>query len=267
MKTNALRIRTPEGVVFSQMLASPVVRFCAWVVDSAAITALTALVARVILLFGLLSIDVAVALYVVIYFTISIGYGLALEWHFRGQTFGKKLFRLRVVDAEGLKLQFPQIVIRNLLRFVDTLPLLYLVGGSACWISRKNQRLGDIAANTVVIRTPKAPEPDVEQILAGRYNSLRQYPHLEARLRQRTEPTEASIALQALMRRDDFDPAARLRLFADLADHFRAKTAFPAEATDGVSNEQYVRNVVDVLYRSRRDAGTAGLSRGGNGRN
>ncbi len=254
MKTNVLRIRTPEGVVFSQTLASPIVRFCAWVVDSAAITTLTATIAKVILLFGLLSLDIAFALYVVLYFTISIGYGLILEWHFRGQTFGKKLFRLRVVDAEGLKLKFHQIVIRNLLRFVDTLPLLYLVGGSACWISRKNQRLGDIAANTVVIRFAKVAEPDVEQILAGRYNSLRQYPHLEARLRQRTESAEASIALQALMRRDDFDPTARLQLFADLANHFRAKVAFPAEATDGVSDEQYVRNVVDVLYRSGRES-------------
>jgi len=252
MKTNVLRIRTPEGVVFSQTLASPIVRFCAWVVDSAAITTLTATAAKLVLFFGLLSIDIAFALYMVLYFTISIGYGLVLEWHFRGQTFGKKLFRLRVVDAEGLKLQFHQIVIRNLLRFVDTLPLLYLVGGAACWISRKNQRLGDLAANTVVIRSPKVTEPDVEQILSGRYNSLRQYPHLEARLRQRTEPAEASIALQALMRRDDFDPAARLQLFADLANHFRAKVTFPAEATDGVSDEQYVRNVVDVLYRSGR---------------
>ena len=251
MKSNVLRIRTPEGVVFSQSLAGPVVRFCAWVVDSTAIMTLMTLCGMFVTFFGLISSDFADALYALLYFVISIGYGLALEWFLRGQTFGKKLFRLRVVDAEGLKLQFHQIAIRNLLRFIDTLPFVYLVGGVSCWITRKNQRLGDIAANTLVVRLPRVAEPDVEQLLAGRYNSLRQHPHLEARLRQHTEPAEASLALQALLRRDDFDPSARLELFADLARHFRAKVTFPAEATDGISDEQYVRNVVDILYRSR----------------
>ncbi len=266
MKTNLLRLRTPEGVVFSQILAGPVLRFCAWFVDGMAIMTLLSLCGMVISLLGLLNMDFAGAVYALLYFVISIGYGLALEWFLRGQTFGKKLFRLRVVDAEGLKLQFHQIAIRNLLRFVDTLPLLYLVGGTSCWISRKNQRLGDIAANTIVIRLPKIAEPDLEQLLAGRYNSLRQYPHLEARLRHRTEAAEASLALQALLRRDDFDPSARLELFTELARHFRAKVTFPAESTDGISDEQFVRNVVDILFRSRLasqrlSAAVSGLAR------
>lgn len=252
MKTNQLRIRTPEGVVFSRTLASPVTRFCAWFVDWAAISTIASILGYVVLLFGLLSIDLAIAVYTVLYFAVSIGYGMALEWLLRGQTFGKKLLRLRVVDAEGLKLQFHQVVIRNLLRFADSLPLLYFVGGVSCWITRRSQRLGDIAANTIVIRIPQVAEPDIEQLMAGRYNSLRQYPRLEARLRQHTDPAEASLAVQALMRRDDFDPAARLQLFSDLAKHFRAKAIFPAEATEGMSDEQYVRNVVDVLYRSRK---------------
>ena len=77
------------------------------------------------------------------------------EWRWRGQTIGKRLLRLRVVDAEGMRLQFNQIVTRNLLRFVDSLPAFYFVGGLACWLSPKCQRLGDIAANTIVIRNPR----------------------------------------------------------------------------------------------------------------
>ena len=141
---------------------------------------------------------------------------------------------------------------RNLLRFVDSLPL-YFIGGLACWFSWNCQRLGDLAANTVVIRSPRLSEPDLDQLLAGKYNSLRQHPHLAARLRQRVSPGEAAIALQALVRRDEFDPAARVELFGELADHFRALIPFPAEATDGVADEQYIRNVVDVIYRSGTD--------------
>ena len=58
------------------------------------------------------------------------------------------------------------------------------------------------------------------------------------------------LAVQALVRRDQLEPAARVDLFAQLAAHFRSKVVFPAEALDGITDEQYVRNVVDVLYRT-----------------
>jgi hypothetical protein len=136
---------------------------------------------------------------------------------------------------------------------VDSLPLFYFVGGLVSWFNPKCQRLGDLAANTIVIRSPRLAEPDLDQLLAGKFNSLRQYPHLAARLRQRVSPAEAAMAVQALLRRDDFEPVARVELFDALAAHFRAKVEFPAEATDGIADEQFLRNVVDILYRTRAD--------------
>jgi uncharacterized RDD family membrane protein YckC len=249
---NQLLIRTPEGITFSQTLAGPMSRFLAWGVDGIIVLGLSWLVGMLFGIFGVFSPDFAQALIMLAYFVLSIGYGIFLEWIFRGQTLGKRVLRLRVVDAEGLRLQFNQVVIRNLLRFVDMLPMFYLVGGIACYVNRRSQRLGDLAANTVVVRTPKLTEPDLDQLLAGKFNSLRQYPHLEARLRQRVSPSEASIAMRALLRRDGLEPDARVALFSDLAEHFRALTPFPAEAVEGMPDEQYVKNVVDVLYRTRK---------------
>ena len=259
MNRNQLLIRTPEGVIFSQLLAGPVTRFLAWLVDLMCILGLVMAMGFLIGLAELISPNLAAAAATLGYFMISIGYGIACEWHWRGQTIGKRLFRLRVVDAEGLRLQFNQIVTRNLLRFVDSLPLFYFVGGLICWFSPKCQRLGDIAANTVVVRYPRVGEPDLDQLLAGKYNSLRQFPHLSARLRQRVQPTEGALALQALLRRDDFEPGARLQLFADLSAHFRAKVDFPAEATEGVADEQFIRNVVDIVYRTKGEKPEANL--------
>jgi uncharacterized RDD family membrane protein YckC len=253
MRTSTLSIRTPEGIVFSQLLAGPVTRFLAWFIDLLCIAAILMLLGFVIGLLQLLSVNIARAISTISYFVISIGYGIFFEWAWRGQTIGKRIFRLRVVDVEGMRLQFNQIVTRNLLRFVDSLPLLYFVGGTVCWLSRNCQRLGDIAANTVVIRNPRISEPDLDQLLAGKYNSLRQFPHLAARLRQRVSPGEAAVALQALMRREEFDPAARVELFGELAGHFRGLVPFPVEATEGVADEQYLRNVVDVIYRTGTD--------------
>lgn len=249
-KLNTLIIKTPEGVVFSLLLAGPVTRFLAWLVDILVIGVLSRLAGTLFQVFGLVSQDLAMAAIILAYFAISIGYGIVLEWKWRGQTLGKRLLRLRVMDVQGLRLDLSQIVIRNLLRFLDSLPVLYLVGGISCLVSSKAQRLGDLAANTIVVRHPVISQPDLDQLLADKFNSFNDYPHLQARLRQRLSPAEAGLALQALLRRDELDPAARVELFRDIADFFREIVAFPPEAVDGIPDEQYVRNVVDTLFRS-----------------
>lgn len=262
-RTNLLDIRTPEGIVFSLQLAGPVTRFLAWGVDFAAVMTVLLMATYAfsfLSMFGQLLVwlgDWLGAAYAVGIFAVNVGYNIVLEWLWRGRTLGKWLFRLSVVDAQGLRLQFSQIVIRNLLRAADMFPMLYVVGGVACLISRRSQRLGDLAANTIVVYTPKAASPDLDQILAGKYNSFRAYPHIEARLRQRVSPEEARIALQALVRRDTLEPEARVELFAEIAAHFRAVAAFPEEATYAITDEQYVRNVVDAIFRPQPVASEA----------
>ena len=251
-RTNALLIRTPEGILFSQFLAGPMSRFLACAIDVACIAVASSILSSILGVLAIISIDFARALTMLLLFVLSISYGIVLEWRWRGQTIGKRLLRLRVVDAQGLKIQFSQIVIRNLLRFIDMMPAFYLVGGIASLLNRKGQRLGDFAANTVVVRHPKIGQPDLDQLLAGKFNSLRQFAHLEARLRQRVSPAEASVAMQAILRRDELEPVARVELFHELADNFRATVQFPAEATDGITDEQYVRNVLDIVYRSTK---------------
>lgn len=248
-KTNILTIETPEGIPFSLRLAGPVTRFLAWSLDFFCIGVITKILNIMIGIFVIISYDLAMAISILVYFIVSIGYGMTMEYFWRGQTIGKRLFRLRVMDEQGLNLQFYQVAIRNLLRFVDSLPLFYLVGGLACLITRYAQRLGDVAANTIVVWSPKISEPDLNQVLTDKYNSFRDYPHLEARLRQRVSPHEAGVAFQSLLRRDQLDPTARVTLFNDMAAHFKAIIPFPQEAVDGISDEQYIRNVVDTLFR------------------
>jgi uncharacterized RDD family membrane protein YckC len=246
-RTNTLLLRTPEGIVFSLPLAGPVSRFLAWGIDVGCIITASSVVEQILGLFG--NAGFARATYIIAYFLISIGYGITLEWFWRGQTVGKRVLKLRVMDEHALRLEFGQVVVRNLLRFVDLLPGLYLVGGTACVLSRRFQRLGDLAANTIVVRNQEVPQPNLEQLLGGKFNSLLEYRHLAARLRQRTSPQAAAVALEALLRRDELEPQARLQLFAGLADHFRSLVEFPLEAIEQLSDEQYVRNVVEILYR------------------
>lgn len=246
-----LRIRTPEGVEFALPIAGPVSRALAYLVDFVLVMAVNILLAMALSVASLVSRDLSDALLQLGFFVLPIAYGVGCEWGLRGQTIGKRVFQLRVIDAEGLKLRPSQIVLRNLLRAVDFLPLFYLVGGITTLLNRKGQRLGDLAASTVVIRVQRFSTPDLDPILGSRFNSLRALPHLAARLRQRIHAPEAAIALQALTRRDELDPAARLTLFRDLADGFRTAVPYPPDISESLTDEQYVRNVVDIVYRPK----------------
>lgn len=253
-----LRIRTPEGVVFSLLLAGPVIRSLAWLVDAVCVYAVIYAVYRMMSRFQLIQGDLAMAMVRVAIFAIDIGYCILLEWLWRGRTVGKRLLGLRVVDAEGLHLRFRQVLIRNLLRFVDRLPVFYLLGGALCFLSPRFQRLGDRAARTLVVRRPSIPDVDIERLSEGKFNSLLQHPTLSARLRQRVSPEEASLAVRALLRREALEPAARLRLFEEVANHFRGLVEFPPEAAEGITDEQYVRNVVGIVHGGLRRPASSG---------
>jgi uncharacterized RDD family membrane protein YckC len=252
-----LKIRTPEGIVFSYTLAGPITRCLAWVIDFLVI--ILTIVALVLIYYFsaantgamlLLSGNMIEALSIAGFFVLMFGYGIVLESAWRGQTIGKRAMRLRVMDAAGMRLQFHQVLLRNLVRAIDMLPFFYLVGGTVCLLGRRAQRIGDLAAGTVVVHNPRHSEPDLEQLLGTKYNSLRAHPHLAARLRQNVSPEEARLALEALIRREALAPVARVELFHDLAAHFDRYVSFPAEVRELLPDEQFIRNVADILFRT-----------------
>jgi uncharacterized RDD family membrane protein YckC len=243
-----LVIETPEGVVFSFELATPVIRSLAWGVDAAVIGTAGYVIGHASSALRGLNQDWANAISVVLFFVFSLLYGIVLEWRWRGQTIGKRLFHLRVVDVHGLHLQLSQIVLRNLLRVVDILPALYLVGAVTCLFTRNCQRLGDLAASTIVARELQDETPDLEQVASAKYNSLLAYPNLAARLRSLASPRAAGLAARAIAHREGYDPIARVALFAELAAYFRTLVEFPEDSLEGLTDEQYVRSVLCVIY-------------------
>ncbi len=249
MRAETVLIRTPEGIEFNLPLAGPFSRMLAFAVDLAAIAAAGTALARLAAPLQLISADTAQMVITVSYFVISLLYGILSEWFWRGQTLGKRLLGLRVVEASGLRLRPSEIIVRNLLRFVDLLPGLYLVGGISCVLSSRRQRLGDIAAGTIVIRTPSLKEPDVDQLLGRKFNSLAEQRHLAARLRQKVPAEVARLALEAILRRDQIKASARLILFREFAGYLKVLVPYPADIVEQLTDEQYVRNAVEVLFR------------------
>lgn len=259
-KTTSLSIQTPEGVAFQLPLASPISRCLALMIDLGVMLAIALLVNSIARLFaaffysipviGEVLMDFGNGLMILFFFMLIMLYSTILEWLWKGKTVGKSLIKLRVVDEQGLNLTLGQIMIRNLFRFVDILPsAFYFIGGMSCLLTKRCQRLGDIAAGTIVIRELAIKQPELGELLDQIDNSFAGLPHLEARLRQNTTPEAGRIALDAILRRNELGDRERLKVFAEIANHFREAVEFPEEITIGLSDEQYVRNVVDSLFR------------------
>lgn len=223
-------------------------RFLALALDKACVVILAMAAGALLGVAHLIHWDTAAAAGTVAGFAISFLYPIVFEWFAAGRTPGKMALNLQVMDQQGLRLRFSQVVVRNLLRAVDALPAFYLVGGLSGLLTARAQRLGDVAAGTIVVRHRRHEPPDLTRLMPDKFNSMKACPYLAARLKQRIAPAEASIALRAILRRDRLDDEARLSLFRELRTRIERHVAFPEAATAGLSDEQFIRNVVDMLY-------------------
>ena len=94
-------------------------------------------------------------------------YPVVFEAGRRGATPGKRFMGLRVVQSSGAPITFGQAVVRNFLRFIDSMPLYtYAFGMVSCLASSRFQRLGDLAAGTVVVYDRMPPQPWIAAVEA-----------------------------------------------------------------------------------------------------
>src|SRR6185295_6811110 len=102
--------------------------------------------------------DLGVAIASVATFLISFGYDVAFEVLANGRTPGKRWTGLRVLRDDGRPVDLLSSAIRNVVRLVDGLPLSYLPAMVFIIATKRNQRLGDLAASTIVVREPRKRE-------------------------------------------------------------------------------------------------------------
>lgn len=143
-------IATPEGVDLRLSLAGPVPRAAAWLLDLLLRAGLYLVLAPLAALSGL-----GVGLMLLGFFLIEWFYPVVFEVR-SGATPGKRALGLRVVHDDGTPVGPAAALLRNLLRFVDFLPILYGFGLASMLLDRDFRRLGDLAAGTLVIHVPRA---------------------------------------------------------------------------------------------------------------
>ena len=178
-------------------------------------------------------------------------YFILLEWLWNGQTLGKRVFGLRVINEDGSPARFVAVFVRNLVRVVDFLPGFYGFGLLCIVFTSRSQRLGDLAAGTFVVR---APRPRVDWLAlrtfeggtdrVGKAQPVRPGGTGAPGLAGTTSTTEPRLYVGALsgeaqrlvrefvLREAKLPHAERLRLAAQIAAHLRERIPDSREADD-----------------------------------
>jgi uncharacterized RDD family membrane protein YckC len=141
-------IATPEGVEVELILAGIGSRFIAGAIDFT-------IQLVVIISLGLITRpagDAGAAIFSSAAFAMIFFYDVLFEVLGRGRTPGKRWTGLRVVREGGRPITLARSALRNILRLIDILPGFYAVGMTTIFITSRNQRIGDLAAGTHVVR-------------------------------------------------------------------------------------------------------------------
>lgn len=154
-------VELADGVEIRLRIAGPMLRAGAYLIDVLIRVVLVVTGSVGLSLAGwVISGKVAQGLMLLTWFLMDWLYPVFFEAGKRGATPGKRAVGLRVVQTSGAPISLGQAVIRNFLRFIDSMPLFtYAFGMTSCLASRRFQRLGDLAAGTVVIYDRVPPMP------------------------------------------------------------------------------------------------------------
>ena len=248
-------ISTPENVDLHLELAGLGNRIWAALIDHAIIGAVLAIIVAACLAVGF-SVDkmdlpsdtknmtyfFLLGIAMLIMFVVNFGYFIIFEGVWQGQTPGKRVAGIRVIETNGQPIGWAAVFIRNLLRLIDGLPAMY-PGILPMLIDKNERRLGDFAAGTLVIR---------ERLTALGTSTLKivneeaGQPFFDV---GQISPDEYNLIVNFLNRRELLQLAARQRLAADMGSHFKTKLNV-MDDTD--APETFIEKLY-VSYKSRAE--------------
>lgn len=236
-----LAIATPEGVEIELTLAGLGSRFIAGTIDFA--IRLVPLIALLVLL-DPRSGAIGVAIFALADFGLQFFYYVLFETLGGGRTPGKRATGLRVVRSGGRPVTFVRSMLRNIMRVIDAFAF-YFVGMVTIFITNKNQRLGDLAADTLVVRDRYGDRRhgDAPSSAGATYD-----PGAAVTWDISAVPAADVATVRAFLeRRSSIDSRARVDLARQLAERLRPLVGGASEP----SNERFLEML--VAAKARRD--------------
>ncbi len=239
-------ILTPEHVEIRLQPAGPGSRFVALITDFMIVVSISSTFAAFAV--PMLPAGLGTALWATVNFVLTWGYHVYFEAFRDGRSPGKRLAGLRVVDGRGLPISLEQSFVRNIVRILDAAPLFYGLGGFACQLDRHRRRLGDMAADTLVIQESRVFEQGAQLARSREYNSLR-VPRVLRLMRHRVSLEEREFLLSLTLRAAELEPRARFDIMEEIGRHYRRKLEIDDPRLSG---ESLVKGLTAVLFWDRR---------------
>jgi uncharacterized RDD family membrane protein YckC len=242
-------VLTTEKVPFSYRVAGLGSRFLAWLIDLVALVGLdfVGIIVGSILIIG--RPGLGMALIIIWQFVLMWGYFLFFEWLWNGQTPGKYLLGIRVIQWRGTAITFFHSAVRNLLRIADSLPVPLplgpgLLGFVVAACNREQRRLGDLYADTIVVHVERRVRPLLALPDARSEADRQRLALLRQRLGQLDREQKQTL-LDLCLRRDQLHVLERARLFQAAAQFVEKRL----ELTPGEyeSAEKFVLQMAAVL--------------------
>jgi uncharacterized RDD family membrane protein YckC len=241
------RVITPENLELTFELAGLTSRFVAWLIDT--LFMMAAIIAGLIALaiVGVASPYLFTALMIVFVFVVQQGYFIFFELKTGGTTPGKRMMKIRVIQDAGIRIGFYHSFLRNILRLMDSTPLmvLHVVGAAVAFFHPLNRRLGDAVAGTIVVRERSYPEPGRIIAESDRYSTLMGDYRLREAMKRVVSSEEKEAMIEACLRADEIELSRRLEIFARLGRRMRSKLDLPP--MEFSSDEKLVRNITAIL--------------------
>jgi uncharacterized RDD family membrane protein YckC len=232
---NQLRFETPENVQVQYTPAGLGTRFLAWFIDQVILWCLI-FVGIILVAMAGASLDILnrwtdldsvepghVEAYIIGMIVLILGLGSFFyftlsELFLRGQTLGKRSSKIRVVKQDGFALDAGSIFLRNVFRVVDNIPLTWIVPV----MSRRSQRLGDMAAGTVVVSEEPPELTEIRVELSGRKAVETEF-RFDGKLLEKLSEQDFEAVERLLDRWPDVPPDQRERLAEQLCAALAAK--------------------------------------------
>lgn len=218
-----IRIVAPENISFSYRLAGPFRRLPAFIIDLVVQGVLIWGTATLLMLSG---VTASMGVFFAFTFLVVWCYGGVCETYLNGRTPGKIALGIRVISIEGLPIDPQQAILRNLLRIVD-ISMYMAVGAASFLVTKRFQRLGDLAAGTMVIVDENHHLRTVRSVSDPRVDAL--LGEIPATFQPDAAMAEALASY--VQRRDLLGPARRTEVARHLANSLIRRFQLPP-ATD-----------------------------------
>jgi uncharacterized RDD family membrane protein YckC len=235
-------VLTPDGSLVDVNPAGLGARFVALILDTALVTGALALIGGLTRLFLPVGVDYAIMAFLGLF--AGMFYAVFSEMRLAGQTVGKRLMGLRVVDAQARQLVLSQSIVRNVARTIDFLPVFYGFGALAALGDRLGRRLGDHIAGTVVVQERQGALPLTFEVKPWSETSLTRA-DVRRRALARLSLDEREFIFAMMDREHALTAAARFDLFEEAARHYRRRLQLPD--VEGLSSENFIRIVATAL--------------------